>query len=201
MAENHFSTVESLIETFKHTRLHVDFDVCTSHHSAVQKLLAFPYQLVISGVHLAEFDNFSLLRRTQAFEASVPLVITATMEDKEFARRVLEQGAFDLITTPLQPQQTVDTIRLALWHKKLQAITASREKVLERYRQHIDNYPGDRMDKAFQTILTSIELSISAHDRTIDLIGTSTKCLADLAKSVEQRARAQAFRRLDTLGR
>jgi DNA-binding NtrC family response regulator len=199
MAENHFSTVESLIQTIGDRRLHLDFDVCTSHHSAVHKLLAFPYQLIISGVQLAELDDFSLLKRTQALEAFVPLVITATTGDKESARRVLEQGAFDLITTPLEPQQAVDTIRLALWHHKLKALIASRDKALERYRQHMDNYPGNRMDDAFRTILTSIELSISAHDRTIELIETSAKCLADLAKSVEERAREQALRRVDTL--
>jgi len=55
MAENHFSTMESLIQTLGDRRFHLDFDVCTSHHSAVRKLLASPYQLIISGVHLAAF--------------------------------------------------------------------------------------------------------------------------------------------------
>ena len=103
----------------------------------------------------------------------VPLVITATTGNKASARRLLEQGAFDLITTPLEHEQTVDTIRLALWHNKLQAIIASRDKALEKYRQHIDNYPGKRTDEAFQTILILIEQTVSAHDRTIGRIETS----------------------------
>jgi len=198
MAENHFSTMESLIQTLEDRRLHLDFDVCTSHQSAVRKLLASPYQLIISGVHLAEVDDFLLLKRTQALEAFVPLVITATTGDKESARRVLEQGAFDLITTPLEHEQTVDTIRLALWHNTLQAIIASRDKALEKYRQHIDNYPGNRTDEAFQTILILIDQTVSAHDRTIDRIETSIKCLANLGK---EQAREQALRRLDRLPR
>jgi len=198
MAENHFSTMESLIQTLGDRRFHLDFDVCPSHHSAVRKLLASPYQLIISGVHLAELDDFLLLKRIQALEVFVPLVITATTGDKASARRLLEQGAFDLITTPLEHEQTVDTIRLALWHNKLQAIIASRDKALEKYRQHIDNYPGKRTDEAFQTILILIEQTVSAHDWTIGRIETSIKCLANLGK---EQAREQALRRLNTLPR
>jgi DNA-binding NtrC family response regulator len=154
IAENHFSTVESLIQTFGDRRLDLDFDVCTSHRSAVRKLLASPYQVIISGVHLAELDDFLLLKRIQALEASVPLVITATTADKESARRVLEQGAFDLIPTPLEHEQTVDSIRLALWYNKFKALIASRDKALERYQQYIANYPGNRRGDAFRTILT-----------------------------------------------
>ena len=138
------------------------------------------------------------MKRTQALEVFVPLVITATTGDKASARRLLEQGAFDLITTPLEHEQTVDTIRLALWHNKLQAIIASRDKALEKYRQHIDNYPGKRTDEAFQTILILIEQTVSAHDRTIGRIETSIKCLANLGK---EQAREQALRRLNTLPR
>ena len=198
MAENHFSTMESLIQTLGDRRFHLDFDVCPSHHSAVRKLLASPYQLIISGVHLAELDDFLLLKRIQALEVFVPLVITATTGDKASARRLLEQGAFDLITTPLEHEQTVDTIRLALWHNKLQAIIASRDKALEKYRQRIDNYPGKRTDEPVQTILILIEQTVSAHDRTIGRIETSIKCLANLGK---EQAREQALRRLNTLPR
>src|SRR5262245_11260939 len=101
IAENDFSTVESLIGTVGDRRLGVDFDVCTSPRGAVRKLLAAPYQLIISGVHLAEMDDFLLLTRTQALETFVPLVITASASEKESARQVLQQGAFDLISTPL----------------------------------------------------------------------------------------------------
>ena len=90
----------------------------------------------------------------------------------------------------------MDTIRLALWHNKLQAIIASRDKALEKYPQHI--YPGKRTDEAVQTILILIEQTVSAHDRTIGRIETSIKCLANLGK---EQAREQALRRLNTLPR
>jgi len=199
IAENHLPTLESLVQTFRDRQLlYLDIDVCTSHRSAVRKLLRSPYELIISGAHLAEIDSFLLVNRTRALEAFVPLVITAATGEKESARRVLKQGAFDLIPTPLDHEQTVSTIRLALWHNRLTALIASRDKALERYRYHIADYPGNRSGEAFRKILTSIEQSIDAHERTIHQIETSLKRFADLAKTVESQARERAFERLDS---
>src|SRR5262249_17969621 len=101
-------------------------------------------QLIISGAQLAEMDDFLLLRRTKAFHTYVPLVVTASASEKDSARRLLTKGAFDLITTPLEHEQTVGTIRLALWQSKLMGLIAHKEETLEKYRQHMTDYPGDR---------------------------------------------------------
>jgi len=53
IAENNFSTFESLIDTFGKSRLDLDFDLCTSRDGAMRKLVDSPYQLVISDAHLA----------------------------------------------------------------------------------------------------------------------------------------------------
>jgi len=196
IAEKHVSTVDSLIQTCVDR---LDFDVCTSHHSAVHKLAASPYQLIISSVPLAEADDFFLLRHTQSLDAGVPVVITAATGEKMCARQVLEQGAFDLLPTPLEHDQTGSAIRLALWYNKLNALIASRSKTLERYRQIINGYPGKRSDEAFQTMLTSIEQSISIYERNIHQIETSLKRLNDMAKSVKNQVRELAWKRLDRL--
>ena len=180
-------------------RLDFDFDVCTSHRGAVRKLLASPYQVIVSGAHLAEIDDFLLLTRSQALEVIVPLVITVATEEKASARRVLEQGGFDLIPTPLEQEQTVSTLRLALWQHKLNALIAARDKVLERYRRHIDDYPGNRSGEIFQSIMTSIEQTVAAHERTIQQIETSLKCFTNLAKTVENQARDRALERLERM--
>jgi DNA-binding NtrC family response regulator len=197
IAESNFSTAESLVQTFRDRRLDVDFDFCTSHDQAMVKLFRSPspYQLIISGVHLAEINDFFLLKHHLNLQPFVPFVITSGASDIESSRRALEDGAFDFIPTPLDYEQTVSTIRLALWHSKLKALTASRDKILERYRQHIDDYPGNRNSEAFRIILTSMELSISAHERTIDRIETSVKCFANFTKDAEE-VRQQAFIRL-----
>src|SRR5215475_14353878 len=65
IAESNLSTFEPLIRTFRDEQLDIDFDVCTSHWNCYWKVLASPYQLIISGVHLAEMDDFLLLKRAQ----------------------------------------------------------------------------------------------------------------------------------------
>jgi DNA-binding NtrC family response regulator len=122
----------------------------------VRKLLASPYELIISGPCLAEMDDFLFLKRTQTLETSVPLVVTADASEKPSARRVLLEGALDLITNPLDHEQTVSTIRLALWHNKLTALIARKEHTLDKYRQHVADYPAEkRMEEAFTRTLTN----------------------------------------------
>src|SRR5262245_13534483 len=199
LVQPNVSAAQSFFEIFGDRRLDVNFDVCTSHRSAVRKLLASPYQVIISGAHLTEIDEFLLLQRAQALDAVVPLVITVGTDEKAAARRLLEQGAFDLIPTPPEHEQTVSTIRLALWHQKFNALIAARDKVLERYRRHIDDYPGNRSGNAFRAILMSIEESVAAHDRTIRQIETSLKYFTDLAKTLENQAQEGALARLDRM--
>src|SRR5262245_18313272 len=141
IVESDFTVVEPLLHTFKDRRLDFDFDACTSSLTAVRKLLASPYQLIISGAHLAEMNDILLLKRTRALETFVPVVVTAGASERESARRVLTAGAFDLICTPLDHEQTVRTIRLALWQSKLKDLMARKEKVADRYRQHVADYP------------------------------------------------------------
>lgn len=202
IAENNLSTFEPLIRTLRDERLDIDFDVCTSHWNAVWKLLASPYQLIISGVQLAEMHDFLLLKRGQALQPFVPFVVTASASDKEGARSVLKHGAFDLIPTPLDHEQTVNTIRLALWQNKLMELIARREKALEQFRRHLDAYPGTRKkDDAFYNALSSLQRMVSCFDQSIQaiLIEGSIKSLADLARIVEQEAQAGALERLDSL--
>jgi len=202
IAESNLSTFEPLIRTFRDKRLDIDFDVCTSHWNAHWKLLASPYQLIISGVQLAAMDDFFLLKRAQACHTFVPFVVTASASEKEVARRVVNHGAFDLIPTPLDHEQTVNTIRLALWQNTFMELIARREKALEKYRRHLDAYPGTRKkDDAFHKALSSLQRTVSSFDQSIQaiLIEGSIKCLANLARFVEQEAQAGALERLDRL--
>lgn len=200
IAENNFSTVESFIRIFEDRRLDLDFDVCTSRDSAVTKLFRSPppYQLIISNAHLAQMDDFILLRHNRALQQSTPFVVTASASEKESARRVLEQGAFDLITTPLEHEQAVGAIRLALWESKLMTLIACKERTLQSYRDHIAAYPmGNEIDKTFKMTLSAIEHSICSYQRTILRTDECTTSFTDVATKVESYSRKRALERLD----
>ncbi|HKY70377.1 MAG TPA: response regulator [Nitrospira sp.] len=200
IAEKNFSAIEPLIRTCGDGRLDVDFDVASSPRGAVGMLLASSYQLVISGAHLTEMEDFLLLKRTQALETFVPVVVTASASEKESARRVLEHGAFDLITTPLEHEQAVDAIRLALWESKLMTLIACKEKTLQSYRDHIAAYPtGNEIDRTFKMTLSAIDQSIVSYQRTILRTEECTTSFSELATKVECYSRKRALERLDTL--
>jgi len=162
----------------------------------VGKLLASPYQLIISGVQLAEMHDFLLVKRAQALQRFVPFVVTASASEKEGACRALKHGAFDLIPTPLDHEQTVNTIRLALWQNTFMELIARREKALEKYCRHFDAYSG-----AFHKALPPLLRTVSCFDQSIQAIEGSIKRLADLARIVEQDAQAGALKRLVALSK
>ena len=201
IATDYASTVEPLLRTLGDSRLDVDFDLCTSQASATRKLSATPYQLIIAGAHLAEVDDFFLLKRSQSLPQFVPFVVTAGASEQAPAGRVLAQGAFDLIPTPVNHKQTVGTLRLALWSGKLRNLIASKEKLIEKCRQHLADYPGEHLE--VQGLLRE---ALSAFDKTIFVVGQSllqaeksASRLSEVVIKVEQEARTRAFARLDSL--
>ena len=201
IVEDDFSVVEPLINTFKDRRLDFDFDACTSSRSAVRKLLASPYQVIISGAHLAEMDDFLLLKRAQALETFSPVVVTANASTKETARQALAKGAFDLISVPLEHEQTVRTISLALWQSKLLDLIARKEKAADLYRRHLGEFPnaGEQMEESFNRALAAIDKAIDSIERSILRVEESSVCLTDFATTVEFLARKGALKRLDAL--
>jgi CheY-like chemotaxis protein len=200
LADGNLAAVESLARTFGDRRLDFDYEICTSHDQVAQKLFRSPksYQLIISSVRLAEINNFFLLKHSHTLQPFVPFVITAGPSERNSSRRALEEGAFDLISTPLEYEQTVSTIRLGLWHQKVKALIASRDKVIDRYRHHLAHYPGDKRGEAFRTILTLIKQSFLAHEQAIDRIEACIKCIANFDQTVEQSIRERALERLDS---
>jgi DNA-binding NtrC family response regulator len=194
--------VGALAETLEKSLPKVDFEICTSHDHAIERLITSPYHVIISDVHLAEMEAFFLLKHSEVLQKSVPVVITAAASDKQAARQALEYGAFDLITRPLKPDQAVATIRLALWQNKLLTLIASKEKAVERYHQHCAVYPADKkMKETFRKSLFLVQRTISSYPKTMQQIEESMMCFSYLAGKVEKQVRERALERLDTLSK
>ena len=202
IAADYASTVEPLLRTFYDDRLDVEFDLCTSQTSATRKLSAWHYQLIIAGAQLAEDDDFLLFKSSQSLQGVVPFLVTAGADEKDSAAGVLAQGAFDLIPTPVDHEQTVTTIRLALWNGKLRNLIESKERMVERCRQHLADYPGERslVQALLDDVLSAFQKTLSAVDQTLLRVEESAARLSEAAIKVEEEARTRAFARLDRLG-
>jgi hypothetical protein len=119
-------------------------------------------------------------------------------QERESARRVLEEGAFDCILLPPESEQTVKTIGLALWHSKLMMLISCKERVLETYREHLAAYPlGNDMEPFFKKSLSAIQSSIVTYQKSI----VGTEGFAALAMNVKTLVRTQALERLKALPR
>jgi DNA-binding NtrC family response regulator len=168
----------------------------------MEKLIASSYNLIISDVHLAAMNHFVLLKHNEVLEKSIPVAITAAASDYQAARQALEFGAFDLITRPVHPTPAIATIRLALWHNQLMTIIASKEKAIERYRQHFAVYPADKqMKETLRKSLFLAQRTVSSYPKAIRQIEGSMLCFNHVAATVEKETRERALKRLHALAK
>ena len=202
LVDKNVLAVESLVHRIRDERLDLDYDVCLSHERAIIKLFRSPppYQLVISSVPMAEQDDFFLLKHNRIQQPTVPFVLTTGLADTASARRAIDEGAFDLLPVPLEPEQTAHTIRRALWHNKLKGLIATQERALETYRGHLAAYPSDKTtDDAFHRAVAAVQRTISVVESSMQRFEGSFECFSEFAKSMEQDARIRALHRLNSL--
>jgi len=196
IAENSPATAKSLVQTIEDNWIGLGCEVCPDYERAITKLFRAqpPYRLVISGVDLAEQDDFFLVKHNRLSRPNIPFVLTTRSTKFASSRRALEQGAFDLIFTPLEHEQTVSTIRLALWQSKLRSFIASNERDLKKYCQHLAYYPQNGLDTALPKMLFAAQLSLLAEGATQE-VGQARTQLSEFAMKVEREARKRALDR------
>lgn len=199
IAESHLGSAELLRRAIEDTWIGFGCDVCHDYNRAIIKLFHSqpPYKLVISGVDLAERNDFFLVKHNRLRQPHIPVVLTTRSAKMASSRRALEQGALDLILTPLDHEETVRTIRLALWQSKLKSFIAANERDLKKYRQHLAYYPPDgKLDTALHRTLFSVQISLFLVEGAAQEIGQAITQLSELATKVEDEVRKQAFERV-----
>ena len=199
IAEYDSSMLDSL-RMLNHSMPDIEFQLCTSRDQAMRKLLSSPYQAIISGVYLAETDDFLLVRQSQKLETKVPLIVTARASDGWSAREALAHGAFDVIANPLDPDESRASIRQALWHARLRRLLSAKERALERYRQYKATalLAGEKQHDIIERHLSIIRDTVQTYEETIERVEESVRLLAESAGAVERQVRARAIERLES---
>jgi DNA-binding NtrC family response regulator len=193
------SAVLSLIPLFDDQRLGVEYELSTSHESAMRKLFrsSAPYRVVVCDTQLADIQKFLLLTQNRTVHPSVPFIVTAREAEHKSARRALHEGALDFIPAPLDQEQAVKTIRRALWHNWLRRLIAQKETATAKYREHMAAYPHDqRIEDAFRRACEFVETSLAIMERSGVWVETWNS-LSDIATGLETQTRTQALIRLD----
>jgi DNA-binding NtrC family response regulator len=173
---------------------HLVIDTCTTGNQLLHKLEGASYSTVaMSPMLLHAYTEVSPVR--------VPLLMTVYQRDLPLAYPAFSENAFDLIVKPIVPHDAAQTVRLALWHYKLQRLLTLKERSASRFRQHRNSSPQalkaeadflGMLETTYRTLKTSFRLLLNIDQNS---------SLFDAAASVEKRARQLALDRLLNLYR
>jgi DNA-binding NtrC family response regulator len=197
LAENNLALVEFLPCVLTRNIPSLAMDTCSSQDVATHKLAGNSYDVVICNVGLAEADNFLLLRQHRTLHPLTPFIVTAGAQHREMACEAIDNGALDIIVTPLIPQEAVSTVQLARKLYELRKIIASRHNRLMGLREDhanrriatwTDLKVVNRTIQAIDEKYESRRHVLSAYERTIPALESSVALLAKQASVLEHQA-------------
>lgn len=96
------------------------YKVQTSYDASqgLKKFKEFNPQLVLCDYRLPNSDGLEVLASIKKLNAAVPIIIMTAYGDVRMAVKLIKSGAFDYITKPIQPDETLQLIKKALSTKK-----------------------------------------------------------------------------------
>ena len=202
IADTDSSVLEALPQKLHENLPHCSVDLCSSVDGAIRQLWTSPYQLIISGVHLAEMQDFFLLERLRIVQPHTPLIVTAGGADKVSATEVLKRGAFDIITKPINSAQVQSCLRLIREYERYHHLLAIEEKTRVQHEKAVtslltDEKTVDLFNQSRTVLLKSLEISREG----IKQAEKSIRLLSSKAATTRSEAHARAAEWLKTLGR
>jgi DNA-binding NtrC family response regulator len=203
IADKNPAVVDSVAPLLRSSIPDIALSLCYSHSYAMHSLTTGRYQVVVCGVHLAEAQNYLLLRQHRAFQSFVPFIVIAAAQDRELAKCVLEQqGVEDIVVWPIHKDQLEDSLREAMCLYQMRVTIAHRRQTLDTLRSWqssppLENPPVNRM---YDHLLLP-KRALSVYQRTIQRMETNLNYLTDMLDECERQARARAVEHLDSLGR
>jgi DNA-binding NtrC family response regulator len=168
-------------------------DTCTTVDQLIRSWEGKSYDTVVVSPMLFHTYRFLTEKETPM---GIPLLMTISQRDLPVAHTAFAGTAFDLIVKPIQAHDAAQTVRLALWHQKLQKLLALKQQAASRARPHrnasLQELKAEEdflgiLETTYQTLKTSFGL-------LLDIRQTSS--LQDVAASVERRARRLVLDRL-----
>ena len=91
-----------------------------------------PVDLVLTDVNMPECDGLAFLKEVRQCTQDVPVVLMTGGAHLDMAMEAIRNGAFDLITKPLDPQHLHTIVEKALRHRRLLTMERNYHSELER---------------------------------------------------------------------
>ncbi len=91
----------------------------TSAEAALQQVARVCPSVVLSDVRLPDEDGFEVLKRMQALDPEVPVILMTGHGDIRMAVEAMRLGAYDFLEKPFSSERLVEVIRRALEKRRL----------------------------------------------------------------------------------
>ncbi|UCG38063.1 MAG: sigma-54-dependent Fis family transcriptional regulator [bacterium] len=144
-------------------------DLSDSGYSALDKLQARDFQVVITDLKMPGMDGMEVLKAITILQPNVPVIFITGYSTLENAVEVMKMGAFDYLSKPFTREQIVQKVRQALEHRAFLLEEQSPGKYL-REQMGFDMIVGrsPAMEKVFQRIE-----QVAPTDSTVLITGDS----------------------------
>jgi len=166
-------TLEALLTSLGH-----ELRFAQSGEEALKKAIALPPDLILLDVNMPGMDGFEVCEKLRADSklASVPIVITTSLDDKKSKMRGIEVGADDFITKPIDGMEIRARVKMIL---RLNRYRKSLQQQDEIQRAH------NELQEAYEETLKGWVRALDARDRETEL---HSKRVTLLTKSVARQA-------------
>lgn len=98
----------------RHLEQHqVTVEMCTDGESAIEKLGAHEFDVVVSDISMPRMSGLQLLRAVREKRRELPVVLMTGAPDMKSAIEALEYGAFKYLLKPVDTKELVDVVKRA----------------------------------------------------------------------------------------
>ncbi|MDD5530975.1 MAG: response regulator [bacterium] len=96
------------------------YEVCivNNEKNALQMLKNIPVDIVLLDIITPDISSMKYLGDIKKNYKGIPVIITARGKDEEIAQKFMESGAFAYLSDPIDFQQLLDCIEIALFKRE-----------------------------------------------------------------------------------
>lgn len=169
-------TLEALLTSLGH-----ELRFAQSGEEALKKAIALPPDLILLDVNMPGMDGFEVCEKLRADSklASVPIVITTSLDDKKSKMRGIEVGADDFITKPIDGMEIRARVKMILRLNRYRNLLSQQDKIQRAHNELQDAY--EETLKGWVRALDARDRETELHSRRVTLLTKSVARQAGIA--------------------
>lgn len=169
-------TLEALLTSLGH-----ELRFAQSGEEALKKAIALPPDLILLDVNMPGMDGFEVCEKLRADSklASVPIVITTSLDDKKSKMRGIEVGADDFITKPIDGMEIRARVKMILRLNRYRKSLRQQDEIQRAHNELQDAY--EETLKGWVRALDARDTETELHSRRVTLLTKSVAGQAGIA--------------------